>query len=188
MIGYIKGVVIDKSEKNLTLLTGGLGYKVSCLFESIEKARNQEEIEFWTHDHIREDARELYGFETRDERDFFSLLLTISGIGPKTALNILNIASIDALKKAAVTGDTSHLVKVSGIGKKNAEKIVLELKGKFKESENSGEHLKHEVEAIEALKALGYNHKDARNALQEIPQGMNSTEERIKAALKLLAK
>ncbi len=187
MIAYIQGKVWSKEEKNLIILLNGIGYKIFALSSLIEKSRLDQELEFWIHEHIREDAHDLYGFETRDERDFFGLLISISGVGPKSAMNILNIASIESLKKAASSGDISHLTKVSGIGRKIAEKIVLELKGKFNNEEESVS-LKSEVEAVEALKSLGYSQKESRDALKAIPDSLTSTEDRIKAALKILGK
>ncbi|MFA6463969.1 MAG: Holliday junction branch migration protein RuvA, partial [Candidatus Paceibacterota bacterium] len=127
MIAYIKGTILSKEEKYLIVLVSGIGYKISASFEVIGKAKIDSEIELWIHHHIRDDASDLYGFEKKDEREFFDLLLGISGIGPKSALNILNVATVSDLKKAVSTADTSHLIKVSGLGKKMAEKIVLEL-------------------------------------------------------------
>lgn len=187
MIAYLQGKVFSKEEKNLIILVGGIGYKVFVQTSLIEKSKLDQEVEIWTHEHVREDARDLYGFETRDERDFFGLLISISGVGPKSAINILNVASIESLKKAVSSADTSHLTKVSGIGKKIAEKIVLELKGKFNNEEESVS-LKSEVEAVEALKSLGYSQKESRDALKAIPETLTTAEDRIKAALKILGK
>jgi Holliday junction DNA helicase RuvA len=186
MIAYIKGIVLSKEEKYLVLLVSGIGYKISAPFEVIGKAKLDSEMEFWIHQHIREDSSDLYGFEKKEDKDFFEILLGISGIGPKSAINILNVATVNDLKKAVSTSDTSHLIKVSGIGKKMAEKIVLELKGKFNDDETVS--LKSEVEAIEALKALGYSQKESRDALKSIPNTLHTPEDRIKAALKLLGK
>ena len=186
MIAYIKGTVLSKEEKYLIILVSGIGYKISSSFEVINKSKIDSEIELWIHHHLREDSSDLYGFEKKEDKEFFNLLLGISGIGPKSALNILNVATISDLKKAVSTSDTSHLIKVSGLGKKMAEKIVLELKGKFSDDETVS--LKSEVEAIEALKALGYSQKESRDALRSIPDSLRTPEERIKAALKLLGK
>ena len=186
MIAYIKGTVMSLEEKYLIILVSGIGYKVSAPFEVIGKAKLNSEIELWIHHHLRDDSSDLYGFEKRDEKEFFEALLGVSGIGPKSAINILNVATVSDLKKAASTADTSHLIKVSGIGKKMAEKIVLELKGKFSDDETVS--LKSEVEAIEALKALGYSQKESRDALKAIPNTLHTPEDRIKAALKLLGK
>ncbi|MEI8338042.1 MAG: Holliday junction branch migration protein RuvA [bacterium] len=186
MIAYIKGTVLSLEEKYIVVLVSGIGYKISTPFEVITRAKIDSEIELWIHHHLRDDASDLYGFEKKDERDFFNLLLGISGIGPKSALNILNVATISDLKKAVSSSDTSHLIKVSGLSKKIAEKIVLELKGKFSDDETVS--LKSEVEAIEALKALGYTQKEAREALKSIPNTLHTPEDRIKAALKILGK
>ncbi|MEI6478979.1 MAG: Holliday junction branch migration protein RuvA [bacterium] len=186
MISYIKGTILSKEEKSLVILVSGIGYKISSPAEVVGRVKIDSEIELWIHHHIREDSSDLYGFEKKDERDFFETLLGISGIGPKSAINILNVATINDLKKAVSTADTSHLIKVSGIGKKMAEKIVLELKGKF--SNDDTVSLKSEVEAIEALKALGYSQRESREALKAIPESLHTPEDRIKAALKLLGK
>ncbi len=185
MISHLSGRIFYKEEKYLVIEVGGIGYKVFVMNESLEKSVLGENITLWTHQAIREDSHDLYGFETKDELDFFELLIGISGIGPKSALNILNVASLSALKKAISSGDTSHLVKVSGIGKKSADKIVLELKGKFGDGADEPS-LREEVDALEALKSLGFTHKDARDALKEVGNG--NTEERVKAALKFLGK
>ncbi len=126
---------------------------------------------------------------TEEELQFFEMIISISGIGPKTAVNVLNISSVTALKRAISTGDTSHLTKVSGIGKKIAEKMVLELKDKVGISGDENDiSLRDEIDAIEALKALGYNPKDARDALRDVDKTITKTGDRIKAALKILGK
>ena len=187
MISHISGKVIYTDEKYIVVETAQIGYKVFSPLETIEKTLLNSNISLWTHLSIRENAHDLYGFEKKDELDFFELLISISGIGPKTALNIINIASVDSLKKAVSTGDTSHLIKVSGIGKKNAEKIVLELKGKIGEEDSSG-NIREEVDALEALKSLGYSHKDARDALKAVSETSSSTSDKIKEALKILGR
>jgi Holliday junction DNA helicase RuvA len=126
---------------------------------------------------------------TEDELKFFELIISISGIGPKTALNVLNISSVTALKRAISSGDTSHLTKVSGIGKKIADKMVLELKDKVLVSDEENDvNLKGEIDAVEALKALGYSQKEARDALREVEKKFTKTGDRIKEALKILGK
>lgn len=186
MIGHLKGITIDKDDKYLILDVGGVGYKVYATLETIERSPLFEEKNLWMHHAIREDASDLYGFVTKDELNFFEMLIGISGIGPRTALGILNVTTVAALKKAVSSGDTSHLIKVSGIGKKNAEKIVLELKGKFGK-DDEGVTFKEEVDALDALKSLGFQHAAAREALKEIGDA-SSTEERIKKALKILGR
>lgn len=194
MITYIQGTVLDKEERSLVIRVGdnetGLGYKVFVTTGTSDSTREGSSISLWTHLAVREDAQTLFGFPSKDELSFFELLISISGIGPKTALGILNVSSVSNIRKAISTGDTSHLTKVSGVGKKIADKIVLELKGKFgaESAEASGISLRDEVDALEALKALGYGHKEAREALKEVDLSVTDTGERVKKALKILGK
>lgn len=200
MISQLTGTVSYHNEKFAVLNVGGVGYKVHGTFETLEKAALQSQkgpVTIWTHLVVREDALDLYGFLEKEALDFFELLISISGIGPKSALGILNVATVSALKKAVSSGDTSHLTKVSGIGKKNADKIVLELKGKFglEGNDEAGDiTLREEVDALEALKSLGFDHKASREALKNIPikteggSKGHSTSDRVKAALKILSK
>ncbi len=188
MISYIEGTILEKEERTLTLLVHGIGYMIYTTGSILNKLREGTECSFWTHMVVREDAHTLYGFKDKEELRFFELLIGISGIGPKTALGILNVSSVDSIRIAVSTGDTSHLTKVSGIGKKVADKIVLELKGKFGTEMTSGVSLRDEVDAVEALKSIGFNQKDAREALKEVDPSITNTGERIKKALKILGK
>ena len=202
VITHIKGVVIDKEERAVVVSVGGgagmgggggsLGYKVFATAATIEKTREGAEISLWTHLAVREDAQTLFGFPTKDELNFFELLISISGIGPKTALGILNVSSVANIRKAISTGDTSHLTKVSGVGSNIANKIVLELKGKFgaesADGAAGGISLRDEVDALEALKALGYGHKEAREALKEVDPTITNAGDRVNRALKVLGK
>ncbi|HVU06472.1 MAG TPA: Holliday junction branch migration protein RuvA [Candidatus Paceibacterota bacterium] len=188
MITHIKGRIIDKEERSLVVDVNGLGYKAFVTGATLEKARDGAEIALWTHLAVREDAHTLFGFPSKDELNFFELLISVSGIGPKTALGILNVSSVANIRKAVSTGDTSHLTKVSGVGKKIADKIVLELKGKFDAEDSAGISLRDEVDALEALKALGFKHSDAREALKQVDRSVTDTGERVKKALKVLGK
>lgn len=188
MITHIKGTVIDKEERSLAIDVNGLGYKVFVTGATLDKAREGNELALWTHLAVREDAQTLFGFPTKDELNFFELLISVSGIGPKTALGILNVSTVANIRKAVSTGDTSHLTKVSGVGKKIADKIVLELKGKFDAESGDSISLRDEVDALEALKALGYKHGDAREALKQVDPSISDTGERVRKALKLLGK
>jgi len=185
MIGSIKGKIILKTEKFLIVETGGVGYKINVSPDILSKAKKLgDEIMLWTHTHVREDALDLYGFFNREELEFFEMLINVSGIGPRSALAILGIASIETLKKAIGTSDTSYLTKISGIGKKTAERIVIELRDKIGE-EKSGSSLQGELDALEALKSLGYSQNEAREALKKVsPSGNTNT--KIREALKIL--
>lgn len=183
MIGSVKGKITFKNERFLVVETGGIGFRVNISPDALLQARIGEEISLWTHTHVREDSIELYGFAEYRELSFFELLISISGIGPKSAIGILGIASQDTLEKAVRTGDTAYLTKVSGIGRKTAEKIILELRDKLGEEEG-GTALKEELDALEALKSLGYSQAEARDALKKA-SGAN-TNAKIKEALKIL--
>lgn len=185
MIGSVKGKITLKTDKFLIVETGGVGYKINASLDVISKTKKAgEEIMLWTYTHVREDALDLYGFLNREELEFFEMLISVSGIGPRSALAILGIASIDTLRKAISTDDISYLTKISGIGKKTAEKIVIELRDKMGK-ELSGASLQGELDALEALKSLGYSQNEAREALKKVTQGTN-TNTKIKEALKIL--
>jgi Holliday junction DNA helicase RuvA len=190
MISQLFGTIIHKDDRYLVLDVHGVGYKVYATGENIQKVSSTEPVRFWTHMIVREDALDLYGFPTKDEIEFFEMLIGISGIGPKSALSILNLATIPTLKKAIVSGDSTYLTKVSGIGKKNAEKIVLELKDKliFSSEEDEVASRSYESDSLEALKALGYAEREARDALKKVPKEIVDTGECVKHALKILSK
>lgn len=188
MISQITGKICHKTDKYLVVETGDIGYKIFATSELLNMAKLEEKIKIWTHLAVRENALDLYGFSSKEELDFFELLNTISGVGPKTAIGILNVATVQSLRKAISTGETAHLTKVSGLGKKMADKIVLELKGKIDLVEGTGAGMKEEIDALEALKSLGYSHKEAREALKEIDSSLKTTSDRVKAALKHLGK
>ncbi|TSC77954.1 MAG: holliday junction DNA helicase RuvA [Parcubacteria group bacterium Gr01-1014_24] len=184
MIGSVKGKIIFKTEKFLLVEANGVGYKVNISPDTLSKAQKDVEIFLFTHTHVREDVFDLYGFLDYKELEFFEMLINISGIGPKGALAILGITSIETLKKAISAGDTSYLTKISGIGRKTAEKIVIELRDKVGE-EKTGSSLQGELDALEALKSLGYSQNQAREALKKV-EGDANTNTKIKEALKIL--
>jgi len=194
MIGRLKGKIIFRAQKHLILDVNGVGYALYVSLDTLKKISRQmesQEIIFWTHLHVREDALQLYGFLEKAEVEFFEMLIAISGVGPKSAIGILGVAPLDLLKRAIASGDTSYLSKVSGIGRKTAEKIVLELRDKLggtagADSEDAA--IRGEEDALDALQALGYSLREARDVLKEIPPEVKGVEARIKAALKLLSK
>lgn len=191
MIAHIKGKIIDKSEKFLVLEANGLGYLVFSPTSTIlNSPKVGEEISLWTYLAVRETALDLYGFETRDEKSFFELLIGVSGIGPKNALSILSLAPIEILKKAIGSGDTTYMTKVSGIGKKTAEKIVVELRDKLASLGHSDADgsLRVDADVLEALQSLGYSQHEIRNAIKEVSPETTGTNEKIKEALKILGK
>jgi holliday junction DNA helicase RuvA len=185
MIGSIKGKIILKTERFLVVEAGGVGYKIAVSPDALSKTNKiGEEIFLWIHTVVREDALDLYGFVEHAELEFFEMLIGVSGIGPKSALIILSVASIETLRQAIGTSDTAYLTKISGIGKKTAEKIILELRDKFDEKDFGS--LKEELDALEALKSLGYSQGEAREALKKVKSIDTNT--KIKEALKILGK
>jgi Holliday junction DNA helicase RuvA len=185
MIGSIKGKIVFKAERFVIVETGGVGYKVSVSPETLSLLKKVGEKTFlWVHTHVREDTFDLYGFLEHKELEFFEMLINVSGIGPKSGLAILSIVPIETLKKAISTGDIPYLTKISGIGLKTAEKMIIELRDKVG-GKKEGISLQYEIDALEALKALGYSQAEAREALKKIsPDG--DTNAKIREALKIL--
>ena len=189
MIGSIRGKIILKTDKFLIVETAGVGYKINASPDTLSRAKKVgEDVFLFTHTHVREDALSIYGFLDYPELEFFEMLINISGIGPKGALAILGITSTETLRRAISSGDTSYLTKISGIGKKTAEKIVLELRDKIADKikdEKGGISLRGELDALEALKSLGYSQNEAREALKKVPADLD-TNEKVRYGLKIL--
>jgi Holliday junction DNA helicase RuvA len=189
MIGYLSGTIISTSDKALTLLVGGVGYKVFVTEETLKLYGEPDTLELFTYLSVRENALDLFGFASKEELSFFELLITVSGIGPRSALAVLSAVAVPTLRQAITTGDAGYLTKVSGIGKKTAEKIVLELREKVSSIEEGvGRALKEESDALLALMSLGYNERDIRETLKHIDTTTTDTEAIIREALKQLGR
>ncbi|MFH1611795.1 MAG: Holliday junction branch migration protein RuvA [bacterium] len=189
MIFILKGKIELKNNKFVVLDIGGVGYRVYCPPVVLDKIGTYgSEAKLFTHQYIRENIMDLYGFLSCEELDFFELLISISGIGPKAALSILSLASVDKLKQAVASGQKSLLTKVSGIGQKTAERVILELKNKVTASVSDIQQLSADSEAIDALESLGYTRRQAQDALKEVPDNIEDIENRVKEALKFLGK
>ena len=192
MIAHLTGMLLYHDGHSLTLDVNGVGYKIFVkedLLADLTPKETGEPFSFFTHLAVRESALDLYGFAEQSELHFFELLLTVSGIGPKSALSILNIAPVAALKEAIASNDSTYLTKVSGIGSKSAQKIVLELQGKIEGgSEDVSGIRAQDVDTLEALKALGYSTSEIRDVLKSLPEDTKTSNERIKEALRLLGK
>ncbi len=192
MISHLSGTLLYTNERFIVIDVGGVGYKVRATLDTLLGLQNNigKTISLWTHLAVREDALDLYGFKEPQELDFFELLISVSGVGPKSALGIMSVSPIHHLREAIANGDVATLTKVPGIGAKGAQKIILELRDKlggFGDIKPQGA-LREEHDAIEALHALGYSERDAREALKNIPQDIKGTTARIKEALKHLGK
>lgn len=188
MIGQLTGKIVKLEERQAILDIAGVGYKVYLSSETAKILLKDSVVTLLTHLVVREDALDLYGFSEQAELDFFELLINISGVGPKSALSILSLAPPETLQKAISTNDTNYLTQVSGIGRKMAEKIVLELRDKIGFIKDSEVNLTGEAEAIMALESLGYSAREAREALRKVDNQHTDTQAKVKEALKQLHK
>ena len=180
MIAWIKGNVLRKGENWLIVETAGLGYRIFASPSIVLSAKLGEPIKLWTHEQQREDGREFYGFATADELEFFWKIITVSGVGPKMGLTIVGASNLNAVKKWIDQGNIAALSEIHGVGKKTAQKIVLELKGKLADVDAGGD------EVTDALVGLGYSREEARSAVMGIEGA--TVEDRVKAALKRLGR
>jgi Holliday junction DNA helicase RuvA len=177
MISYIRGKLVEKSPTHIVVESGGMGFWLGIPLSSFTLFGNVgEEICVLTHFHVREDALQLFGFATKEERDLFRLLISISGIGPRLAQGILSGMSVDMFTRAILDEDLSSLSRISGVGKRTAERLVLELRGKL--GEKSTEESAVPVfatspageEAVLALVSLGYKRARASDVIQKLLQ------------------
>ncbi len=190
MIYKITGKLLERELGYAVIEAGGIGYKVFATAETLNTItkNSSKEVSLWTRLSIKEDAWDLYGFLEKEEMELFDLLISISGIGPKTGISVLNASSIENLKTAIASGDTSYLTKISGIGRKIAEKIIFELKEKVGGSKEAEKAMQGDSDVLLALQSLGYNERDAREAVKKLPKEVTGTSNRIKETLKLLGK
>lgn len=191
MITYLKGTILAKQPKFIILLVNNIGYRIFILQTFLKKIKLDQGLELYTHLRHTEDNMSLFGFATQEELQFFELLLTISGVGPKSAMGILEAAKLTDIKRAVLRDDPSILYKVSGIGKKTAERIVVELKNKLDLLPATEKQITlddSDSEVFDALVSLGYADTDIRQALKQLPQDIAGVEAKIKSALKFLRK
>lgn len=185
----LEGTVELAGARFVILNTGPVSYRVFVSPETIRKIpEKSHKIKLWTHLYQREDTQELYGFLHYAELEFFETLIQIPGIGPKSGLGIMSVAGVDTLKKAIAAGDTSYLTKVSGIGRKTAFKVVLELKEKLagRGVAVSAPELREESDALAALVSLGYSQSEAREVLSGLPREVAGAKDRVREALRRL--
>ena len=192
MISSLEGKITLRAEKHIILEAGGIGFKVWCGEKTLSKLPQiGETVKLFTYLSVKETGWDLFGFLTFDEIEMFELLISISGIGPKTAAGILSAATVEDLQEAIVLGDETILARVSGIGKKVAQKIVIELQSKVKKlAKGSGDKFKvaDDIEIIDAIVALGYKVYEAREALKQVPADIKGVENKIRETLKRLGK
>jgi holliday junction DNA helicase RuvA len=191
MIGKLSGTLSDKNPPEVVVDCHGVGYEVNVPMSTFYNLPGLgEKVSLLTHFVVREDAQILYGFGTPDERAAFRQLIKISGVGPRTALSVLSGMSVADIAQAVTAQDAGRLVKVPGIGKKTAERLLLELKGKLGAdlgAQSGGATSDAQADILQALVALGYSDKEAALALKALPREVGVSEG-IKLALKALAK
>ena len=190
MIATLSGVVSEKLADLVVIDVQGVGYGTYVTAEDHGRLVNGEQVKLYIYEHVREQAHDLFGFLSRDTQNLFEQLLGVNGVGPKMALNVLSIGTTNDLRIAIAGGDVKYIQQASGVGKKVAERVVVELKDKVglagvdlaSTGLLQGEGMLLQDEAVEALVALGYSSADAAKALQGIDESL-STEERVKRAL-----
>jgi Holliday junction DNA helicase RuvA len=190
MIVTLKGEITEKKVDQVVLECGGIGYGLFVIFEDFGNIEIGSKTKLYVYEHIRENAHDLFGFRLPETKILFELLLSVNGVGPKMALAILSIANISQVKQAIASGDTKFISQAVGVGKRVAERVVVDLKDKvgLVASEDATGFLaipsgNTNDEALQGLVALGYTVQDAAEALKGIDEKL-STEERIKQALK----
>lgn len=180
MISYLSGKVYQKKPESLTLVVGGVGYLVFMSPSLLSKIKANDTAELHIHTHVRDDLIDLYGFTTLEELSLFKLLINVSGIGPKTALTVLDRGA-GAVEQAIIKADEGFFTLVPRLGKKNSQKIIIELKNKLGSQVNldlsGSENETNEV--LQALLSMGYTRTEALNAIRDVPPEIKTIEEQI---------
>ena len=200
MIAFVRGIAVDMTENSVIVETGGIGYEIYMTGTDLSQIHMGEEVKIHTYFNVREDAMQLYGFRSKDDLQMFKLLLGVNGVGPKAAVGVVAGITADELRFAIFSDDVKTLSKAPGIGKKTAQKLILELKDKMKLEDAFEIKLAHEQEkaaaglgevsdgrqeAVEALVALGYSSADALRAVRKVTDvAPDDVEGLLKAALK----
>lgn len=190
MIAHVSGVVAEKFGSSVIVDVHGVGYEVAVAAGDYERALLNEPVKFHTYHHIREQSQELFGFTSLAAKKLFEMLITVQGVGPKAALAILSLGDSELVRNAIANGDSAFITKASGVGKRIAERVVVDLTDKVGlalRSDVSPTGISHTIahadEALEALMALGYSLNDATHALENVPMDL-STADRVTMALK----
>lgn len=191
MISSLRGLIASKTPPQLTIEVGGVGYELEAPMSTFfHLPAVGEEVRLLTHLVVREDAHVLYGFATEEERRLFRNLLKVSGVGPKIALALLSGISVEGFAQCVQSQDVAALTRVPGIGRKTAERLLIEMRDRLKAPESAGDGLavassgtSAESEAFDALVALGYRPSEATRLLKAVGPGTHSTEELIRRAL-----
>lgn len=190
MIAHVSGIVVEKFNSSIIVDVHGIGYEVAVALGDYEHALLNEPIKFYTHHHIREQSQELFGFTSLAAKKLFEMLITVQGVGPKAALSILSLSDSETVRNAIASGDSIFITKASGVGKRIAERVVVDLTDKVGLALRTdvsvtgiSQEIAHSDEALEALMALGYSLNDATRALEGIAMDL-STADRVTQALR----
>ncbi len=189
MIALVSGRILEKNKDFVVVETSsGLGYLVHCIPFRIAEYSLGQEVKIYTYLKVSDSALDLYGFQNLEEKSFFELLMTVSGVGPKSAMNILSLGHMEEIQSAIARADVKYLTGVQGMGKKTAERLVVELKNKVIATAESHTFKAEEstilTDALEGLMALGYSREEAKNLLSKIDIDGKSPEQILKLALK----
>ncbi len=189
MIGYLSGEIFEIFENSVILLVNGVGYKVFPTGRFLEKTKQKEASSLYITSVIKEDVFDLYGFETLEEKNLFELIINISGIGPKTALGILSKSKIDEIMSAISAGDASFFTGIPRLGKKNAQKLIIELRSKVGNvTPLSFVENQERTELLDALRSFGYQEKEILPIMSQVDKNGGRLEEKIAFALKHLGR
>lgn len=190
MIAHVEGIVTEKLLASVIVDVHGVGYEVNVAAGDYDRAALHETVKFYTYHHIREQSQELFGFSTLAAKKLFELLITVQGVGPKAAMAILSLGDSELVRNAVANSDSVFVAKASGVGKRIAERVIVDLADKVGlpltyDVSNTGtmQQVNHADEAMEALMALGYSLADATKALEGVPADL-STADRVTQALK----
>lgn len=198
MIGKIRGIILEKQPPELVVDVQGVGYEINAPMSTFYQLPDcGQEVSLFTHLIVREDAHLLFGFYTQDERHLFRTLLKVNGVGPRLALTILSSTTTEGFVNSVLNNDTASLVRLPGVGKKTAERLVIEMRDKVADWQSTGQSLdqalsrntaggRHNIlqDAISALVALGYKPQEANRTVTKIDDGVGTSEELIRRALR----
>jgi len=191
MIGFLSGEVVARDDPYIVIDVGGVGYKVVVANGVLSSISKNAKVKLFVYTHVREDAISLFGFLDSLDLKLFENLISVSGIGPKTAMNIFSIGAREEIIQSIITGDVSFFTTAPRLGKKNAQKIIIELKSKFGsigDLDLAKTDVQENSEVIAALKQFGFSNREALEAIKSIGTEGKTTEEKIRLALKELGK
>lgn len=192
MISYLKGEIIQKKARAVTILAGGVGWQVFVGPNTLEKLKGKNKVVVFTHFYVREDAQELYGFLASDELNLFELLLSVGGVGPRSAQLIVDTLPVETIVGSISEGKSEIFTRIPGIGGKISQRIIIDLEPKLKRLGLTGsvdlEELAAEDDAVAALSSLGYRQQEAERALKKVPRQVKGASRRVEEALKILGR